>query len=182
MLMADQVEEAIRRCFEFPDDQDVLTEFDRLFRPVVMIALSRIARRSATMIEDAYQSAFIKYIRLFREKQHSAHNYTNYFLAIAKNTLIDALRADHRATNLEGLWEEMFAGGDQQDSALNRVLLLEAMMLVGPRCHYLLDRYYLGGAPVAEIAKVLTVAPASVYVLLQRCRDELRRLLSTNRC
>lgn len=177
MLMASQIEEAIRRCFEYPDDEGVLTEFDRLFRPFVLLALSRIARHHASAIEDAYQTAFIKYIEIFREKRRPKRSYANYLLVVAKNALLDQLRSKERMAALEGLWDELFGGQTVRTSPLDRLLLLEAMMSVGVPCQFTLEKFYLAGATVEEIGRALDISPASVYVRLQRCREELRSFL-----
>lgn len=59
------VRRAIELCFSDPQNESHLRGFDDLFRPLVMAILVSLYRKDPAFVEDAYQSAFIKYIEIF---------------------------------------------------------------------------------------------------------------------
>jgi hypothetical protein len=59
------VRRAIELCFSDPQNESHLRGFDDLFRPLVMAILVSLSRKDPAFVEDAYRSAFIKYIEIF---------------------------------------------------------------------------------------------------------------------
>ena len=175
-----KLNEAILRCFEEPDDRHALSDFDTIFRPLVSVALLRLCRHDPSMAEDAYQSAFVKYILIFRDGRDDAKNYANYFLVIAKNLLIDELRRAKRIVNIYGVLSEDDGQVSEDSRLVDKLTILEGMTRLSPRCQYVLESYYLGGMSSAEIARRLNVDVKTIYVILQRCRDRLRRIIKGN--
>ena len=75
--------------FSDPQNESHLRRFDDLFRPLVMAILVSRYRKDPAFVEDAYQSAFIKYIEIFSRGKKDGVVYEAYFVAIAKNSLLD---------------------------------------------------------------------------------------------
>src|SRR3979490_714190 len=95
------VRRAIELCFSDPQNESHLRTFDDLFRPLVMAVLGSLYPKDPAFVEDASQSAFIKYIEIFsRGKKHGVV-YDAYFVAIAKNSLLDELRRNAKEVPLD---------------------------------------------------------------------------------
>jgi RNA polymerase sigma factor (sigma-70 family) len=169
-----QIEEMIAACFERPHDEGVIATFYTAFRPLVLLRLRALCRRDPSLCEDAYQTAFIRYIALFKEGRSKGRNYANYFLVIAQNWLIDQLRRESRLVNSEELFESVIG---QPDRADERLMLLEALLSLDARCRFALERYYLSDDTRENLARQLKVSSSSIYMTVSRCRDELRRRL-----
>ena len=96
-----EVRRAIELCFSDPQNESHLRRFDDLFRPLVMAILVSLYRKDPAFVEDAYQSAFIKYIEIFRRGKKEGVVYDAYFAAIAKNSLLDELRRNAKEVPLD---------------------------------------------------------------------------------
>src|ERR1051325_5331623 len=105
--MKPEFEALIRDCFRQPEDLETLTRFNAAFRPHLLAALAVIARRDPSLAEDAYQAAFIKFIAIFRDGPQPGINYVPYFIAIAKNSLIDEVRRTRRHVSVDDFFEEI---------------------------------------------------------------------------
>jgi RNA polymerase sigma factor (sigma-70 family) len=95
------VRRAIELCFSDPQNESHLRRFDDLFRPLVMAILVSLYRKDPAFVEDAYQSAFIKYIEIFSNGKKDGVVYDAYFVAIAKNSLLDELRRNAKEVPLD---------------------------------------------------------------------------------
>jgi RNA polymerase sigma factor (sigma-70 family) len=169
--------EVIRRCFARPD-QASLTEFDRAFRPYTIVTLISICHDRA-LAEDAYQSAFVKYIKLFRAGPRPGQSYEeSYFVAIAKHCLIDALRKRRQDLPIDELLAEGVEGADEEKRIEARIDALQGLMRLDPRCRHILESYYLRGDDSSAIASRIGVQRDSVHMALKRCRESLRRQLA----
>lgn len=178
--MDGELDRLIRVCFENPTDEDTLTSFYDGFRPYVLAILISLGREGASLSEDAYQSAFLKYMSIFVAGKDRRIDYVPYFVAIAKHGLIDEQRRQRRHVPIDDLLEGDVAGLGPDETLRRdaRLALLEAIPRLGHKCHAVLERYYVAGIGVAELAGFLGIAENSVYVVLQRCREELKSLIS----
>ena len=165
--------QAIARCFQYPTEHN-LRELDQILRPRIYAILASVYRRSPEHVQDAYQSAFIKYLALFRKgPPNPAINYEGYFVAIAKNCLLDELRRESRHVPLDGLAEELLAqhGGAEEVEA--GVTLFQAMSRLDRRCQFLLEAHYINAMSDWEVAEHLGVEATSVPALVSRCKQRL---------
>lgn len=165
----------IRACFESPDDLGVLTTFDQAFRPLMMAILASLDKDEA---EDAYQSAFVKYIQIFRSGQVPS-NPEAYFVAIAKNCLIDAKRKAKRVLLIDRDLNDVGHRGSDDPTAASdeRMALLGAIAQLDRRCQFIIEAYYVRELPSPELASRLGIAPESVHMAIKRCRDRLGAIL-----
>ncbi len=172
-------EALIRDCFQHPEDLETLTRFNAAFRPPLLSALAVIARRDPSLAEDAYQAAFIKFIALLRAGPRPGISYAPYFIAIAKNSLLDEMRRTRRHVSVDDFFAEIMKlpQPDERQRAEARIALLQAMMQLKPRCQCALESYYLAEMPTQELAERLKIKPRSLYTLLDRCREALRQIL-----
>jgi RNA polymerase sigma factor (sigma-70 family) len=174
-------EALIRDCFQHPGDLEALTRFNTAFHPHVIAALATISRWDQSLVEDAYQAAFIRFIDLFRAGFRPEINYVPYFIAIAKNSLIDELRRARRHIPIDDIFEELInlPQPDERQRAETRIAILQAIMQLKPRCQFVLENYYLAEMSATDLARRLKIKPRSLYTTLNRCREELRRILQT---
>ena len=175
-----ELDDLLAACFTGPADVDTLTRFYDAFRPLVMAILISLTARGTRLNEDAYQTAFIKFMVIFREGRDHRIDYVPYFVAIAKHCLIDELRRRRGQVPLDELLEEDFAGiGPDEDRRREaRLILLQAIPKLSHRCQVVLERYYVTGTGIAELANLLKIEEKSVYVVLQRCRENLKNLIA----
>jgi RNA polymerase sigma factor (sigma-70 family) len=137
-------------------------------------------RRDPSLAEDAYQSAFIRYIRILKQGPRSDVNYEAYFVAVAKHCLIDEIRKIRRFVPIDQLLDEELNSAQvgEMDKGQAGVDLLQAISLLGARCRFIVQSYYIEGMETAELAKRLNLHADSVYMALKRCRDQLRGIFA----
>jgi RNA polymerase sigma factor (sigma-70 family) len=167
---------AIESCFADPQNEGNLRRFDELFRPRVMAMLVSLYRKDVAFVEDAYQSALIKYIEIFRRGKIPGIAYDAYFVAVAKNALVDELRRNAKQVPLE----EMFTPPSQPSElaqAEARIAFFQALSKLDRRCQFLIESYYINSMTVDQIANVLKIQVQSVPMALSRCRDALKTQL-----
>lgn len=172
------VRNAIEMCFSDPQNESHLRRFDELFRPRVMAILVSLYRKDPAFVEDAYQSAFIKYIEIFGKGKKPGVVYDAYFVAIAKNSLLDELRRNAKEVSLEEIlalptstrWSEP----SEQEAG---IAFFQALASLDRRCQFLIESFYVNGMSPEELAKRLKIQSQSVPVLLSRCREALRNRL-----
>jgi RNA polymerase sigma factor (sigma-70 family) len=169
---------AIELCFSDPQNESHLRRFDDLFRPLVMAILVSLYRKDPAFVEDAYQSAFIKYIEIFsRGKKHGVV-YDAYFVAIAKNSLLDELRRNAKEVPLEEILASPTATrGAELDEQEAGIAFFQALSSLDRRCQFLIESFYVNGMSQVELAKRLKIQVQSVPVLLSRCREALKNHL-----
>lgn len=172
------VRSAIARCFADPQNEAHLRQFDELFRPLVMAILVSLYRKDTAFVEDAYQSAFIKYIRIFENGRKDGVVYDAYFVAIAKNSLLDELRRKSKQVHLDEMFSPL---SSTPSSALNEqeagIAFFQALSTLDRRCQFLIESFYVTGMSQEELAKRLKVQAQSVPMLLSRCREGLKSRL-----
>ena len=166
---------AIDLCFRDPQNEAHLRTFDALFRPRVMAILVSVYRKDPAFAEDAYQSALIKYISIFREGKKGGILYDAYFVAIAKNSLLDELRKSAKHVSLDDiLGMPVMPRPSGLYEAEVGVAFFEALSKLERRCQFLIEGAFINGMSHQELAKRLKVQVQSVPVLLSRCREVLR--------
>lgn len=172
------VRRAIELCFSAPQNESHLRRFDELFRPLVMAILVSLYRKDPAFVEDAYQSAFIKYIEIFSNGKKNGVVYDAYFVAIAKNSLLDELRRNAKEVPLDEIlalptptrWSEL----SEQEAG---IAFFQALSRLDRRCQFLIEGFYVNGMSQAELAKRLKIQVQSVPVLTSRCREALKNRL-----
>lgn len=163
----------IQDCFREPQDLETLTRFDAVFRPHLLAVLVAMCH-DPSLTEDAYHSALIKFIEIFRAGQRPGIDYAAYFVAIAKNCLIDELRSRQRHLPIDELFEVGIVPPQPDEAA---IVILQAMMRLDRRCQFILESYYITQMSAVELAQHLGVRPNSVHMAIKRCRDKLRNIL-----
>jgi RNA polymerase sigma factor (sigma-70 family) len=175
-----EVAELLDACFAAPEDVEKLTAFDAVFRPRMLLVLAATYPEHPAYAEDAYQDAFLVYLRLFRagKKPHIA-NYVTYFTAVAKHCLVNHLRKQRAHVSLDTLVEEELpsTGETEERRTADRLDVLEAILRLPRRCQYILEARYLRAVPDGTLAAELGIEAVSVPMTVKRCRDQLREKL-----
>lgn len=170
----------IMACFRSPEDAHELERLDSELRPNLLAILASLGSNGVDLIEDAYQSAFVKYIRLFRKGPRPGINYEAYFVAIAKNCLFDLLNERRRLVTIDEVLESDFAIAPHDETARTeaRITIWQALAKLDRPCQFLLERYYLEDRTSEELAEEAGIARETLHVRLHRCRERLRAVLS----
>jgi RNA polymerase sigma factor (sigma-70 family) len=171
---------AIENCFHNPDEQN-LRDLDEVLRPRIYAILVSLYRRSTDYVQDAYQSAFIKYLQLFQKGKNPQIDYEAYFVAVAKNCLLDELRKQRKSVPLDELEDELVAHYGMAEQIEAGVMLFQGLSLLERRCQFLLEAHYVNSMSNSEIAKRLSIDPQSVPVLVSRCKERLLDVMRKKR-
>jgi RNA polymerase sigma factor (sigma-70 family) len=170
----------IRDCFRHPQDEATLGRFFEAFLPYLTAALLATYTGDREIVRDALQSAFLKYINIFR-KAENRNLSIGYFVVVAKNCLIDELRRHKGEIPIDEVAETELPSvqaSSEDDREVRMTLLQYAMMQLDPRCRFVLESYYIDQIEAAKLAGRLSVAPDSVHMVIKRCRDRLRQILA----
>jgi RNA polymerase sigma-70 factor (ECF subfamily) len=170
----------IRDCFRHPQDEATLGRFFEALLPYLTAALLATYTGDREIVRDALQSAFLKYINIFRKAENRDLS-IGYFVVVAKNCLIDELRRRKREIPIDEVAETELPSvqaSSEDDRELRMTLLQYAMMQLDPRCRFVLESYYIDQIEAAKLAERLSVAPDSVHMVIKRCRDRLRQILA----
>ena len=170
-----EISAAIERCFGDQSEEN-LRDLDGVLRRRIYAILASV-RRSPEFVEDAYQSAFIKYLGILRDGKKTGINYEAYFVVVAKNCLLDELRKEGKRIPLDDIEEELLAGEHGAAEVEAGIIILEAMSKLDRRCQFLLESHYINSLSDQEIAKRLSIEPKSVPVLVSRCKTSLLQAL-----
>jgi len=174
-------EALIEDCFRHPEDQSRLTRFFQGILPYLRAALAATYSHDPSILQDALQSAFIKYIEIFRKGHKSGKLQLGYFIVVAKNCLIDELRRRKGQVPIDELTDRELPILQREDmnEREDRMLLLQyAMTRLDARCQAILESYYIDETDAATLASWLGLARDSVHMAIKRCRDRLRSILS----
>jgi RNA polymerase sigma factor (sigma-70 family) len=174
----------IRECFRHPKDEAALGGFFEALLPYLTAALLGTYTGDREIVRDALQSAFLKYINIFRRKGENRDLAIGYFVVVAKNSLIDELRRRKGEIPIDEVAETElpFVQAVGEDDREARMMLLQyAMLQLDPRCQFVLESYYIDEMGAAKLAERLSVAPDSVHMVIKRCRDRLRQILAEPR-
>lgn len=171
----------IRDCLEHPRDEPTLTRFFQALLPYLSAALLATYSRDHETVQDALQSAFLKYIDIFRKGGKSSPPTLGYFVVVAKNCLIDELRRRKGQIPIDEVAESelpAFTPPDLVDRADRMLLLQSGMMRLDSRCQFILESYYIEEMDSVQLAHSLGIASESVHMTIKRCRDRLRTVLT----
>ncbi len=172
----------IRDCFRHPNDEATLARFFGAILPFLSAALLATYSRDQEIVKDALQSAFTKYIEIFRKgRGKSQELVVGYFVVVAKNCLIDELRRRKGHVPIDEVAESelpAFSAPDDDERASRMLLLQYGMMRLDSRCQFILESYYIDEVDAASLANWLRIAPDSVHMAIKRCRDRLRSILA----
>ncbi len=170
----------IRDCFRHPKDEAALGRFFEALLPYLTAALLATYTGDREIVRDALQSAFLKYINIFR-KAESRDLAIGYFVVVAKNCLIDELRRRKGEIPIDEVAETELPSvqASSEDNREARMTLLQyAMLQLDPRCQYVLESYYINEMKTVDLAERLSIAPESVPMITKRCRERLRQILA----
>jgi RNA polymerase sigma factor (sigma-70 family) len=169
----------INACLKHPTDAAVLTQFFETILPYLRAALLSMFSRDVALVEDALQNACLKYLAIFKEKRNRPLT-MGYFVVIARHSLIDELRRRKGHVPLDEIAENDLptvpSGPD--DRGVKTMLMQHALMQMDSRCQFILQSYYINEMDARTLASQLHVAPDSVHMVIKRCRDRLKSLLS----
>jgi len=169
----------IQDCFEHSQSTAALGRFFEAALPYLRAALTSRYYGDPTLVEDALQSAFLKFMSIFRETPKRPLN-LGYFVVIAWNTLLDELRRRKGHLAIDELAESelpSIPAPSRQESNLRLSLIQHAITLLHPRCRFIIESYYINEVDPKELAAWLNVAPDSVHMAVKRCRDRLRTVV-----
>lgn len=138
-----------------------------LVRRVCMIHLKNHADT-----EDIFQTVFLKYVTGTTEIESEEHEKA-WFIRVTINACKDLLRSFFRSrtVSLDDLLE-------QPDQVLeDHREVLEAVLALPDKYRDVVYLHYYEGYTAPEIGTILHKNPNTVYTLLTRARDELRKML-----
>lgn len=138
-----------------------------LVRRVCMIHLKNHADT-----EDIFQTVFLKYVAGTTEFESEEHEKA-WFIRVTINACKDLLRSFFRSriVSLDDLLEQP----DQVPEDHREVL--EAVLALPDKYRDVVYLHYYEGYTAPEIGAILHKNPNTVYTLLTRARDELRKML-----
>lgn len=138
-----------------------------LVRRVCMIHLKNHADT-----EDIFQTVFLKYVTGTTEFESEEHEKA-WFIRVTINACKDLLRSFFRSriVSLDDLLEQP----DQVPEDHREVL--EAVLALPDKYRDVVYLHYYEGYTAPEIGTILHKNPNTVYTLLTRARDELRKML-----
>ena len=138
-----------------------------LVRRVCMIHL-----KNHTDTEDIFQTVFLKYVTGTTEFESEEHEKA-WFIRVTINACKDLLRSFFRSriVSLDDLLEQP----DQVPEDHREVL--EAVLALPDKYRDVVYLHYYEGYTAPEIGAILHKNPNTVYTLLTRARDELRKML-----
>ena len=138
-----------------------------LVRRVCMIHL-----KNHTDTEDIFQTVFLKYVTGTTEFESEEHEKA-WFIRVTINACKDLLRSfvRSRTVSLDDLLEQP----DQVPEDHREVL--EAVLALPDKYRDVVYLHYYEGYTAPEIGTILHKNPNTVYTLLTRARDELRKML-----
>jgi RNA polymerase sigma-70 factor (ECF subfamily) len=163
-----------------PKDESTLGRFFEALLPYLTAALLATYTGDREIVRDALQSAFLKYINIFR-KAETRDLAIGYFVVVAKNCLIDELRHRKGEIPIDEVAETELPSvqaSTEDDREARMTLLQYAMMQLDPRCQFVLESYYINAMKTADLAERLSIAPESVPMVTKRCRERLRQILA----
>jgi RNA polymerase sigma factor (sigma-70 family) len=173
--------EAIEQCFLHRGDNRSLDRFNREFEMMIKAWLATISGGDPELVQDSYQDAFAKYIRLFRSGKKPGKEYRPvYFVIIAKNCLIDARRKQKKSVSLDSIFpgpEFPNLAGVRPGSEGEKMAILLGIMKLAPRDRVIIEKHYIEEMDNDNLASLLGVQPVSVPMLVKRSREKLKKIL-----
>ena len=138
-----------------------------LVRRVCMIHLKNHADT-----EDIFQTVFLKYVAGTTEFESEEHEKA-WFIRVTINACKDLLRSFFRSRTVS--LDDLLEQPDQVPEDHREVL--EAVLALPDKYRDVVYLHYYEGYTAPEIGTILHKNPNTVYTLLTRARDELRKML-----
>ncbi|MEI3579420.1 MAG: sigma-70 family RNA polymerase sigma factor [Acutalibacteraceae bacterium] len=138
-----------------------------LVRRVCMIHLKNHADT-----EDIFQTVFLKYVTSTTEFESEEHEKA-WFIRVTINACKDLLRSFFRSRTVS--LDDLLEQPDQVPEDHREVL--EAVLALPDKYRDVVYLHYYEGYTAPEIGTILHKKPNTVYTLLTRARDELRKML-----
>lgn len=138
-----------------------------LVRRVCMIHLKNHADT-----EDIFQTVFLKYVTGTTEFESEEHEKA-WFIRVTINACKDLLRSFFRSRTVS--LDDLLEQPDQVPEDHREVL--EAVLALPDKYRDVVYLHYYEGYTAPEIGTILHKNPNTVYTLLTRARDELRKIL-----
>ena len=138
-----------------------------LVRRVCMIHLKNHADT-----EDIFQTVFLKYVTGTTEFESEEHEKA-WFIRVTINACKDLLRSFFRSRTVS--LDDLLEQPDQVPEDYREVL--EAVLALPDKYRDVVYLHYYEGYTAPEIGTILHKNPNTVYTLLIRARDELRKML-----
>lgn len=138
-----------------------------LVRRVCMIHLKNHADT-----EDIFQTVFLKYVTGTTEFESEEHKKA-WFIRVTINACKDLLRSFFRSRTVS--LDDLLEQPDQVPEDHREVL--EAVLALPDKYRDVVYLHYYEGYTAPEIGTILHKNPNTVYTLLTRARDELRKML-----
>ena len=138
-----------------------------LVRRVCMIHLKNHADT-----EDIFQTVFLKYVTGTTEFESEEHEKA-WFIRVTINACKDLLRSYFRSRTVS--LDDLLEQPDQVPEDHREVL--EAVLALPDKYRDVVYLHYYEGYTAPEIGTILHKNPNTVYTLLTRARDELRKML-----
>ena len=138
-----------------------------LVRRVCMIHLKNHADT-----EDIFQTVFLKYVTGTTEFESEEHEKA-WFIRVTINACKDLLRSFFRSRTVS--LDDLLEQSDQVPE--DRREVLEAVLALPDKYRDVVYLHYYEGYTAPEIGTILHKNPNTVYTLLTRARDELRKML-----
>lgn len=138
-----------------------------LVRRVCMIHLKNHADT-----EDIFQTVFLKYVTGTTEFESEEHEKA-WFIRVTINACKDLLRSFFRSRTVS--LDDLLEQPDQVPEDHREVL--EAVLALPDKYRDVVYLHYYEGYTAPEIGTILHKKPNTVYTLLTRARDELRKML-----
>lgn len=138
-----------------------------LVRRVCMIHLKNHADT-----EDIFQTVFLKYVTGTTEFESEEHEKA-WFIRVTINACKDLLRSFFRSRTVS--LDDLLEQPDQVPEDHREVL--EAVLALPDKYRDVVYLHYYEGYTAPDIGTILHKNPNTVYTLLTRARDELRKML-----
>lgn len=138
-----------------------------LVRRVCMIHLKNHADT-----EDIFQTVFLKYVTGTTEFESEEHEKA-WFIRVTINACKDLLRSFFRSRTVS--LDDLLEQPDQVPEDHREVL--EAVLALPDKYRDVVYLHYYEGYTAPEIGTILHKNPNTVYTLLTRAREELRKML-----
>lgn len=149
-----------------------------------LLRLCTLYLRDPHLAEDAVQDTYIKVWKSWQGFEGRAQEKT-WITRIAINTCKNYIRSPWRqhvettdmAVLLEGGIRSAQAVGDEYEKLNNTMVLMNEIVKLKDRYRLAILLYYYQELPVREIAKVMGKQESTIFTLLKRGREQLKRNL-----
>ena len=165
-------------------DSESWERFETLYRSsrddLYAYVLTLVRDRAAA--EDVTAIAFERAYRRRRTFDRHRGDQRGWLFGIARNAALDELRRRRRAATLvvepEDISEDELADHDEEDHAVRRTAVREALASLAPRERELIALKFHAGLTNAELASVLGVSESNAGTMLHRAVQKLRRAVN----